>query len=83
MAYTTITASIIGLADGDASPTLVDGTVRITPRFPSIATASGFTVSGPVVVAVTGGDMPKTQVPSMDGRPGSSSSTCMTGTQGP
>lgn len=70
MAYTTITATTIGLADGDTSPTLVDGTVRITPRFPSIATASGFTVSGPVVVAVTGGDMPKTQIPSMEGATG-------------
>lgn len=70
VAYTTITAATIGIADGDTSPSMVDGTVRFTPRFPSIATASGFTVSGPVVVAVTGGDMPKTQVPSMDGATG-------------
>lgn len=65
MAYTTITAATIGLADGDTSPQRLDGTVRITPRFPSAATTDGFTVSGPVVVAVTGGDMPQTMIPAM------------------
>lgn len=65
MAYTTITAATIGLADGDTSPQPLDGTVRITPRFPSAATTGGFTVSGPVVVSVTGGDMPQIQIPAM------------------
>lgn len=70
MAYTTITAATIGLADGDTSPQRLDGTVRITPRFPSAATTDGFTVSGPVIVSVAGGDMPQTMVPSMAGATG-------------
>lgn len=70
MAYTTITAATIGLADGDTSPQRLDGTVRITPRFPSAATTDGFTVSGPVVVSVAGGDMPQTVIPSMAGATG-------------
>lgn len=70
MAYTTITATTIGLADGDTSPSPVDGTIRITPRFPAAATESGFTVSGPVIVTVTGGEMPETQIPSMEGATG-------------
>lgn len=65
MAYTTITAATIGLADGDTSPQRLDGTVRITPRFPSAATTDGFTVSGPVVVSVAGGDMPQTVIPAI------------------
>lgn len=63
MAYTTITAATIGLADGDQTPTLVNGTVRITPRFPAAATTSGLMATGPVIVEVTGGAMPKTDVP--------------------
>lgn len=70
MAYTAITATTIGLADGDTSPSPVDGTIRITPRFPAAATESGFTVSGPVIVTVTGGEMPETQIPSMEGATG-------------
>lgn len=70
MAYTTITATTIDLADGDSSPSPVDGTVRVTPRFPAAATESGFTVSGPVIVTVTGGEMPETQIPSMEGATG-------------
>lgn len=65
MAYTTITAATIGLADGDQTPTPVNGTVRITPRFPAAATASGLIATGPVVVPVTGGAMPKTDVPAL------------------
>lgn len=63
MAYTTITAATIGLADGDQSPSPVNGTVRITPHFPAAATTSGLVATGPVVVEVTGGAMPKTDVP--------------------
>lgn len=65
MAYTTITAGTIGIADGDQTPSPVDGTVRITPRFPAAANASGIMATGPVVVEVTGGAMPKTDVPAM------------------
>lgn len=65
MAYTTITAATIGLADGDQSPAPVDGTIRITPRFPSAASTSGVIATGPVIVAVTGGAMPKTDIPAL------------------
>ena len=68
MAYTTITAETIGLADGDAYPQPLDGTVRITPRFPSATVPGGFISSGPVVIDVVGGQLPQTLIPS--------SSTC-------
>ena len=64
MAYTTITAETIGLADGDTSPQPLDGTVRITPRFPSATVPGGFLSSGPIIVDVSGGSMPQTVVPS-------------------
>lgn len=63
MAYTTITAATIGLADGDQSPQMLDGTIRITPRFAAAATPDGLIATGPVVVEVAGGAIPKTDVP--------------------
>lgn len=65
MAYTTISAGTIGIADGDQSPTPVDGTVRITPRFPAASTASGIMATGPVVVEVAGGALPRTDIPAL------------------
>lgn len=65
MAYTTITAGTIGIADGDQNPSPVDGTVRITPRFPSAATTDGLIATGPVIVEVVGGAMPKTDIPAL------------------
>ena len=70
MAYTTITAATIGLADGDTSPQPLDGTVRITPRFPASASTGGFAISGPIVVPVSGGSMPQTLVPALGGATG-------------
>lgn len=65
MGYTTITAGTIGIADGDQNPSPVDGTVRITPRFPSAATTDGLIATGPVIVEVVGGAMPKTDIPAL------------------
>lgn len=67
MAYTTITAATIGLADGDAGPEPLGGTVRITPRFPAASTDYGIVATGPVVVEVDGGTFPKTLIPGRDG----------------
>lgn len=67
MSFTTIAATTLGLADGDQSPTPVSGTVRITPRHPAGTTTSGGVIAtGPVIVTITGGAFPSTDVPARE-----------------
>ena len=70
MSYTTITSANVGLADGDSTPQPLDGSVRITPRFPSASTDSGFIATGPVIVPVSGGTMGQTEIPALEGATG-------------
>lgn len=66
MSYTTITATNVGLAGGADTPMPIDGSIRITPRFPAAATTSGIIATGPIVVEVTGGAMPETRIPAQE-----------------
>lgn len=67
MSFTTIAATTLGLADGDQSPTPVSGTVRITPRHPAGTTTSGGVIAtGPVIVTITNGTFPITEVPARE-----------------
>lgn len=67
MSFTTIAATTLGLADGDQSPTPVSGTVRITPRHPAGTIESGGVIAtGPVIVTITGGEFPSTDVPARE-----------------